>query len=54
MTLGIKGNSDTWLPMELVNRFIRAFGAGRIGALRGDREFVGEKRLRWLRAKGIP
>lgn len=40
--------------MEFVNRFVRAFGAERIGALIGDREFVGGDWFRWLRAKGAP
>ena len=51
---GHKGNSDTRLRMDLVNRFVRAFGVERIGALLGDREFVGGKWFSWLRAKGIP
>ena len=52
--LGHDGNSDTALRMALVERFVREFGAERIGALLGDREFVGGKWFRWLRAKGIP
>ena len=52
--LGHDGNSDTALRMALVERFVREFGVERIGALLGDREFVGGKWFRWLRAKGIP
>lgn len=52
--LGHDGNSDTSLRMELVDRFVRAFGADRIRALLGDREFVGGDWFRWLQAKGIP
>jgi hypothetical protein len=39
--LGHDGNSDTALRMALLERFVSEFGAERIGALLGDREFVG-------------
>ena len=37
-----------------MERFPKAFGAGRIEALPADREFVGEDWFRWLQKQGIP
>jgi len=50
---GKKGNSDTGERIELMTRFIRLFGVGRIGALCADREFIGSEWFGWLRSKGI-
>jgi len=50
---GKKGNSDTGERIELMTRFIRLFGVGRIGALCADREFIGSERFGWLRSQGI-
>lgn len=48
------GNSDTEERIALMERFLQAFGAGRIAALLADREFVGEDWFRWLQRRGIP
>lgn len=50
---GKKGNSDTGDRIELMSRFIRLFGAGRIAALCADREFIGSERFGWLHSQGI-
>jgi hypothetical protein len=49
-----KGNSDTRQRRRLMRRFLKAFGHGRIGAVVGDREFVGEDWFAWLLEEEIP
>jgi hypothetical protein len=51
---GKKGNSATGERIELMTRFIRLFGVGRIGSLCADREFIGSEWFSWLRSQGIP
>jgi len=50
---GKKGNSDTQERIGLINRFIRLFGADRIGATCADREFIGSEWFGYLRSQGI-
>ncbi len=49
-----KGNSKSEVRIELVKRFIQQFGVGCIAGILGDREFIGEKWLRWLDEESIP
>ena len=49
-----KGNSGTRQRQRLMRRFLKVFGAGRIGALVADREFVGEDWFAWLLKEKIP
>lgn len=48
-----RGNSNTKERIELVNRFLSIAGANSISHLMADREFVGEKWLEYLNARGI-
>lgn len=50
---GKKGNSNTRERTELMNRFIRLFGADRIEGVAGDREFVGNDWFSWLSENNI-
>ena len=47
------GNSNTKERIELINRYIRLFGADTIDCLLADREFVGEHWLAYLNFNGI-
>ncbi|MDD2813276.1 MAG: IS4 family transposase [Bacteroidales bacterium] len=47
------GNSSMQERIDLMNRFIRLFGAGNIECLLADREFVGDKWLEFLNISGI-
>lgn len=49
-----KGNSDCQQRTELVQRFLDTFGADRIRAITGDREFVGKDWFKWLKDREIP
>lgn len=49
-----KGNSNQEERIDLLQRFINAFGKERIGKVIGDREFIGEKWLSWLQTEDIP
>jgi len=51
--IGKKGNSDTAERIELITRFIRLFGVGRIGALCAYREFIGSGWFDRLRSQGV-
>jgi hypothetical protein len=48
-----KGNSNTKERIALMKRFIAQFGKSQILGVFGDREFIGEKWLKWLQAEGI-
>ncbi len=48
---GKKGNSATGERIELITCFIRLSGAGRIGAICADREFIGSEWFGWLRSQ---
>lgn len=48
-----KGNSNSMERIELINRFIRLFGAERIDCIVADREFVGQEWLDFLNVNGI-
>lgn len=48
-----RGNSNTTERINLINRFIRLFGAEHIDCLVADREFVGEKWLEFLNINEI-
>lgn len=52
--LGQAGNSDTNERIALMKRFLAVFGADRIRAVTGDREFVGGNWFRWLKKREIP
>lgn len=52
--LGQAGNSDTNERIALMKRFLAIFGAERIRAVTGDREFVGGNWFRWLKKREIP
>ena len=49
-----KGNSNIEQRTSLIQRFIALFGKECISALLADREFVGDKWLKWLDIQGIP
>ena len=51
--LSKKGTSNTRERIELVQRYIRLFGAESIDCLLADREFVGEHWVKWLNDNGI-
>ena len=48
-----KGTSNTKERIELLQRYIRLFGAESIDCLLADREFVGEQWVKWLNDSGI-
>lgn len=48
-----RGNSNTGERIDLINRFIRIFGAEKINCLFGDREFIGGKWFAFLLEKEI-
>lgn len=48
------GNSNTQERTDLIQMFIDLFGANRIGGLTADREFVGDKWIRFLIDHRIP
>ena len=47
------GNSNTQERIELIERFINLFGKESIDCLVADREFVGEKWVKYLNSKSI-
>ena len=47
------GNSNTKERIELIERFIRLFGTQALGCLTADREFVGEKWIKYLNDQNI-
>jgi hypothetical protein len=47
------GSSDTEERKELLNKFIKIFSTDSIESLLGDREFIGDKWLKFLDDKGI-
>src|SRR5665647_1382795 len=47
------GNSNTDKHFELIERFIGRFGARTLDCLNADREFVGEKWIRYLNNQNI-
>ncbi len=47
------GNSDTTQRIELIERFIRLFGTTALDYLTADREFVGEKWIKYLNGEKI-
>ena len=47
------GNSNTEERKELIDRFIKIFGADSIESLLADREFIGDNWLKYLDNKGI-
>jgi hypothetical protein len=51
--LNKKGNSNTQERIEIMNRYIELFGVKRINYFTGDREFIGEKWVKYLQSKGI-
>ena len=48
-----KGTSNTKERIELVQRYVRLFGAESIDCLLADREFVGEHWVKWLNDSSI-
>jgi hypothetical protein len=48
------GNSSTKERIDIIELFVKTFGVKRIGSLGGDREFIGEKWVRYLTAHKIP
>jgi hypothetical protein len=48
------GNSNTAERVDLIQRFVRIFGANRIAELVADREFVGDQWIRYLQENRIP
>jgi len=48
-----KGNSDTTERIQLMERFVKTFGKERIQFVAGDREFIGEAWLKWLKDNEI-
>jgi hypothetical protein len=53
-TLDKRGNSDQAERADLLDKFLKLFGAGRISSLCGDREFVGDKWFKYLTDSNIP
>jgi hypothetical protein len=51
--LGKRGNSNSKERIDLVNRFIELFGTDCIDCLMADREFVGDKWIKFLNDNGI-
>lgn len=49
-----RGNSNTNERIDLVNEFIEIFGEDRIGSLSGDREFIGNKWMKYLDNRNAP
>lgn len=47
------GSSNTQERKELIDKFIKIFGSDSIESLLGDREFIGDKWLKFLDDKGI-
>tara|TARA_B100002019_G_C21202684_1_gene564892 strand:+ start:479 stop:1264 length:786 start_codon:yes stop_codon:yes gene_type:complete len=47
------GNSDHIDRIDIVESFIKVFGKERIESILGDREFIGDKWLKWLESEGI-
>jgi hypothetical protein len=47
------GSSNSLQRQDLINRFIEIFGVEVIGSLLGDREFIGDRWLKFLADKGI-
>lgn len=54
MHLERDGASDTEQRKELIGEFLSLFGAHRIAYLTGDREFIGEDWIAWLKKRGLP
>lgn len=52
--LGKAGNSKTPERINIIARFIKLFGEGKILGLLADREFVGAKWFKWLNTENIP
>jgi hypothetical protein len=48
-----RGNSDHLDRIDLIKRFIKVFGKERIDVILGDREFIGEHWVDWLKGEGI-
>ncbi len=48
-----KGNSNTAERIAIVSEFVALCGVDQIAYLAGDREFIGKKWFRWLKANGI-
>jgi hypothetical protein len=48
------GNSSTKERIDIIKLFVETFGIDRMGSLGGDREFIGEKWIRYLMAHKIP
>jgi hypothetical protein len=52
--LGKAGNSDARERTALLGRMVETFPDQRIASLGADREFIGERWMRWLHEQGIP
>ena len=52
--LGHRGNSSTQQRIDLMDRYLRVFGASSIQALLADREFVGADWMQYLIENNIP
>jgi len=50
---GKRGNSNTKERIALMQKFIEKFGNKNLLGLLGDREFIGEKWLKWLKSEEI-
>ena len=48
INLGRSGNSNTTQRIELINKYIEAFGTDNIAGLLGDREFIGKEWFEYL------
>ena len=48
-----KGNSNTKERIDLMQKFIGKFGNNHLLGVLGDREFIGEKWLKWLKYNDI-
>ena len=48
MNLGRSGNSNTTQRIELINKYIEAFGTDNIAGILGDREFIGKEWFKYL------
>ena len=52
--LSHRGNSSTRQRIDLIERYLRVFGASSIEALLADREFVGDEWMTYLIEKNVP
>ena len=48
-----RGNSDTQMRIELLEKYVKCFGSQSIEYVTGDREFIGIEWIGYLQEQGI-